>query len=91
MADIFSVPTVGSTLRCDLGTGSILGGYGNCVQHNYAGVFGCCVTTALACAFHANTYNAQNMCNATGGLTPPPSGTLYYCVLGPGCCAVYIS
>ena len=71
---------------------AILGGSGNSDGgFNWAGVFGCNVMGVAACAFHSNTFVAQNMYNATGGLPLPPTGTLYYCVTGLGQCTVYIS
>ena len=54
------------------------GGFHNSVTHNYAGVFGCCVSSVMGCALHANTFVAQNMPDQTACLSLP-SGALYYC------------
>ena len=64
---------------------AILGGYNNCVNHDYAGVFGCCVSSGMACAFHANNFVAQNMPDQTGFSSLAPGG-LYYC---SSTCVVY--
>ena len=57
---------------------SIIGGSGNSVSHDYAGVFGCNVASVMGCALHANTFVAQNMPDQTACLSLP-SGALYYC------------
>ncbi len=67
---------------------SILGGSGN--NDNgfaYAGIFGQNVNGVITNAFHSNTFVAQNM-SPTAAV---PAGTLYYQLVAPGCCAVYIS
>ncbi len=79
----------GGNNNCVSGSCSaILGGSGNNDGGlNWVGIFGCNITGVLNNAFHANQFVAQNMVIAG---TPVPTGTLYYCNLGPGNCPVYI-
>ncbi len=63
---------------------AILGGSGNTISAGYdwAGVFGCDVTAVGACAFHANTFIAQDICvitSAGSAFLALPPGSLYTC------------
>lgn len=60
---------------------AIVGGCNNTVTHNWAGVFGCGVTTNQDCAFHANIFVSQNMPLQAPGV---PAGTLMYLAGVPG-------
>jgi len=89
-------PAVASTLQTRT-SGAILGGSGNCIPSgcNYVGIFGCNITAVTCCAFHANTFVAQNMCDASSSPTPTSgSGIFYFCCcgsMGMCCCPVFIA
>jgi hypothetical protein len=53
---------------------TILGGCGNTANQNYAGVYGCGITTVMACAFHVNRIVLTNVPTASAGL---PSGAVW--------------
>ncbi len=55
---------------------NFLGGGNNLVKHNYAGVFGCNITTAANNTFHVECLNAINTPVGPGGVYP--AGTVYY-------------
>ena len=54
---------------------AILGGQNNKANHDFAGIFGCNVTSGMGCAFHANNFVAQNIPLGPGIL---PTGSFYY-------------
>ena len=66
---------------------AILGGSGNSAGHDWAGIFGCDISSVLACAFHANNIVVPDM-PIVG--TTIPGKTLYYRNCGTGNCPVYI-
>ena len=72
--------------------GAILGGCNNLVQHNFAGVFGCNVTTAGNCLFHINNLNLNAIPGILPGSAVPslPGGSLYFiCYVGL-CCPIFV-
>lgn len=63
---------------CNLVSGdfsSILGGSNNISCLAYSGIFGCAITSSMACAFHANRIVVTQLPSSATGLT---SGALYY-------------
>jgi hypothetical protein len=63
---------------CNLVSGdfsSIMGGSNNNSCLPYSGIFGCAITSSMACAFHANRLVVTQLPNSSSGL---PSGALWY-------------
>jgi hypothetical protein len=52
----------------------ILGGDCNCAQNNYAGIYGCGITSALDCAWHVNRLVIANVPTSSVGL---PAGAVW--------------
>lgn len=53
----------------------VLGGSGNTANQPHSAVFGCNITTSMACALHTNRLVLTNLPNSSAGL---PSGALWY-------------
>ena len=53
---------------------AILGGSNNIANQNYAGVYGCGITTSMACAWHVNRLVIANVPLSSAGL---PSGAVW--------------
>ncbi len=54
---------------------SVLGGSNNNSCLPYSGIFGCAITSSMACAFHANRIVVTQLPSSASGL---PSGALWY-------------
>ena len=67
----------------------VIGGSGNTVNHDYAGIFGNGLTSAASNTFHINCLNAINTPNAPLGVGVP-LGTIYWDAVGAPGKALYI-
>jgi hypothetical protein len=65
----------GSSNNITSACSSILGGSNNNANQPYSGVFGCCITTSMACALHTNRIVVTQLPSSSAGL---PSGAMWY-------------